>query len=91
MPRRMVTKLSATWSVLESIDVVILDVGLPDVDGVSLCERIREMYPNMPVLVCSGGAAPEDVARLIGLGATRYFRKPVEPDELLSSVEAALH
>ena len=53
---------------LESIDVVILDVGLPDVDGVSLCERIREMYPNMPVLVCSGGAAPEDVARLMGVG-----------------------
>ena len=76
---------------LEPIDVVVLDVGLPDVDGVALCERIREMYPEMPVLVCSGGAAPEDVARLMGLGATRYFRKPVEADELLSSVEAALH
>jgi CheY-like chemotaxis protein len=75
---------------LEPIDVVVLDVGLPDVDGVALCERIREMYPAMPVVVCSGGAAPEEVARLVGLGATRYFRKPVDSDELLSAVEAAL-
>jgi len=75
---------------LEPIDVVILDVGLPDVDGVALCERIWEMYPGMPVVVCSGQAAPEEVARLVGLGAIRYFRKPVDLDELLSPGEAAL-
>jgi CheY-like chemotaxis protein len=75
---------------LEPIDVVVLDVGLPDVDGVALCARVREMYPGMPVLVCTGGAAPDDVARLVGLGATRYFRKPVDADELLTAVEAAL-
>jgi len=75
---------------LEPIDVVVLDVGLPDVDGVALCGRIRELYPQMPVIVCTGGASPIDVARLVGLGATRYFRKPVDPDELLSVVEAVL-
>jgi CheY-like chemotaxis protein len=75
---------------LEPIDVVVLDVGLPDVDGVVLCGRIREMYPEMPVVVCTGAASPVDVARLVGLGATRYLRKPVNPDELLSVVEAAL-
>jgi CheY-like chemotaxis protein len=75
---------------LEPIDVVVLDVGLPDVDGVALCARVREMYPGMPVLVCTGGAAPDEVARLVELGATRYFRKPVDPNELLAAVEAAL-
>jgi CheY-like chemotaxis protein len=48
------------------------------------------MYPAMPVVVCTGGAAPAEVARLVELGANRYFRKPVEPDELLSAVGAAL-
>ena len=74
----------------EPIDVVVLDVGLPDVNGVDLCQHVREMYPAMPVVVCTGGAAPEEVAQLVRLGATRYFRKPVDPDELLSAVEAAL-
>jgi CheY-like chemotaxis protein len=75
---------------LEPIDVVVLDVGLPDVDGIALCERVREMYPTMPVVVCSGAAEPGEVARLLELGASRYFRKPVEPDELLAAVESSL-
>ncbi len=75
---------------LERIDVVILDVDLPDVSGVALCAKIREMNPELPVLVCTGGATPEEVARLVELGAIRYFRKPVSPDELLSAVEAVL-
>jgi CheY-like chemotaxis protein len=75
---------------LEPIDVTVLDVGLPDVDGIALCAKLREMYPSMPVVVCSGMAAPAEVARLLELGASRYFRKPVEPDELLAAVESAL-
>ncbi len=75
---------------LETIDVVVLDVGLPDVDGVALCQRLRELYPKVPVLVCSGMASSGEAARLLDLGARRYFRKPVDPDELLSAVEAAL-
>jgi CheY-like chemotaxis protein len=75
---------------LEPIDVTVLDVSLPDVDGIALCARLREMYPAMPVVVCSGLAAPAEVARLLELGASRYFRKPVEPDELLAAVESSL-
>jgi CheY-like chemotaxis protein len=75
---------------LEPIDVTVLDVELPDVDGIALCQKVREMYPTMPVVICSGHAAPEEVARLLELGASRYFRKPVEPDELLAAVESSL-
>jgi CheY-like chemotaxis protein len=74
----------------EPIDVVVLDVELPDVSGVDLCQQVRRMYPAMPVLVCPAGAEPEEVARLVRLGATRYFRKPVDPDEILAAVEAAV-
>jgi DNA-binding response OmpR family regulator len=75
---------------LAPIDVAVLDVELPDVDGVALCERMRQLYPALPVLVCTGAATTEQAARLLSLGARRYFCKPVEPDELLSAVEAAL-
>lgn len=75
---------------LEPVDVAVLDVGLPDVDGVALCARLRELRPDLPVIVCSGAAAPEEVGQLAALGVRRFFRKPVEPDELVSAVEAAL-
>ena len=75
---------------LEPIDVVVLDVHLPDIDGVALCMRLREIYPSLPVVVCSGEAEPGDVAQLLELGAHRYFRKPIDPEELLATVEAAL-
>jgi DNA-binding response OmpR family regulator len=75
---------------LEAIDVAVLDVGLPDVDGIALCQRLRETHPGLPVVVCTGGATPAEAARLLELGALRYFQKPVNPDELLSAVEALL-
>jgi DNA-binding response OmpR family regulator len=77
-------------SAAEPIDVVLLDVHLPDVSGVDLCARLRELNPKLAVIVCSGEAEPQEVARLLGLGVRRYFQKPIEPDELLATVEAAL-
>jgi DNA-binding response OmpR family regulator len=72
------------------IDVVLLDVGLPDVSGADLCARLHELRPGLPVVVCSGEATRGEAARLCGLGVRRYFQKPIEPDELLATVEAAL-
>ena len=72
------------------IDVVILDVYLPDVSGIDLCVRLRELYPSLPVIVCTGAATAAEGARLLELGVQRYFLKPIAPDELLASVEATL-
>ena len=82
--------ISTLQEPLSPIDVVLLDVHLPDVDGTALCARMRELYPKLPIVVCSGEASAEEVAALVRLGAVRYFRKPVGVDELLSSVEAVL-
>jgi len=75
---------------LAPIDVVLLDVHLPDVSGIDLCARIRELHPEMPVVVCTGEAEPSEAMRLLELGVHRYFRKPIAVDELLATVEAAL-
>jgi DNA-binding response OmpR family regulator len=75
---------------LSPIDVVLLDVQLPDVSGIDLCARLREMYPDLPVVVCTGQAGPDEVAELMKLGVHRYFCKPIAMDELLATVEAAL-
>jgi two-component system response regulator AtoC len=75
---------------LSPLDVVLLDVHLPDVSGIELCARIRERYPSMPVVVCTGEAEPSEAAQLLELGVKRYFRKPIAADELLATVEAVL-
>jgi DNA-binding response OmpR family regulator len=72
------------------IDVVVLDIGLPDVSGADLCARLREFFPNLPVVVCTGAADPEEVRELRNLGITRFFSKPIAIEELLNGVRSAL-
>jgi len=75
---------------LSPIDVVVLDVHLPDVSGIDLCARIRQLHPSLPIVVCTGEARPDEGAQLLSLGVSRYFLKPMSVDELLATVEAAL-
>jgi DNA-binding response OmpR family regulator len=75
---------------LSPIDVVLLDVRLPDLNGIDLCTRLRKSHPKLPIIVCTGVASPAEAAQLLALGAHRYFQKPISAEELLSSVEAAL-
>jgi CheY-like chemotaxis protein len=74
----------------EAIDVVLLDVGLPDVNGAILHETIQELCPFLPVVICTGQASTDEVARMLELGARRYLRKPVEAEELVSAVTESL-
>jgi CheY-like chemotaxis protein len=72
------------------IDVAVLDVDLPDLDGVHLCDILHRVRPSVPVVVYSGAATPSDKERMKRLGARQFLRKPMDPDELLSAVEKAL-
>ena len=74
----------------EPIDVAVVDLGLPDVNGVALCEVMQEFHPFLPVVVCSGRASREDLQRLHGAGVRRVLPKPVDPEELVSAVEEVL-
>jgi DNA-binding NtrC family response regulator len=74
---------------LSPIDVVVLDVRLPDVEGAALGARMRELKPSLPIVVCTGEAGLDEVAALVQLGGVRYFHKPVRADELLTAVEKA--
>lgn len=72
-----------------SIDLVVLDLMLPGVDGLTLCRDLRARG-GMPVLILSARA--EDVDRIVGLemGADDYLVKPFNPRELLARVRAIL-
>ena len=74
-------------------DLVILDLMLPDIDGLEVCRRIRSMpgdQARVPVLMLTAKGDPMD--RIIGLelGADDYLPKPFEPRELLARIRAIL-
>ena len=70
-------------------DLVVLDLGLPDMDGVELCRLIRETH-RLPIVVLSARGAERDKVRALDLGADDYVTKPFGVDELLARIRAAL-
>ncbi len=73
----------------EKLDLAILDVMLPDVDGFSICQQIREKR-NFPVIMLT--AKEEEIDKITGLtlGADDYITKPFRPLELIARVKAQL-
>jgi len=73
----------------EAPDLVVLDLMLPDIDGVEICRRIRQRS-DLPILMLT--ARDEDVDKIIGLevGADDYLTKPFNPRELVARVKSIL-
>ncbi|WP_144155835.1 response regulator [Paraburkholderia sp. BCC1885] len=74
----------------ERADVVVLDVQMPGVDGLTALGRLRAAGDDIPVILLSGRS--DDVDRIVGLemGADDYISKPFNPRELVARVEATL-
>ena len=72
--------------------LIILDVGMPDLDGVEVCQRVREdpLLHDIPIIMLT--SARDDADRRAGLeaGANRYLTKPFSPAELLDVVDQLL-
>ncbi|MDP2852107.1 MAG: response regulator transcription factor [Gallionella sp.] len=69
------------------VDVVVLDIGLPGEDGISVARHLRDL-PDLTIIIVSARDALDD--RLVGLkaGADRYLVKPVNLIELVANIEA---
>jgi DNA-binding response OmpR family regulator len=72
------------------IDAILLDLGLPRLDGLSVLERLREAGQWCPVLILSARGAPDDKVEGFRRGADDYVTKPFHTLELLSRVRALL-
>jgi len=70
-------------------DVVILDLGLPDMDGMEVLKKLREWY-SKPVLILSARNSEEDIIRALDGGANDYLSKPFRTGELAARIRAAI-
>jgi FixJ family two-component response regulator len=73
---------------LSEVDVLISDVGLPNVDGLQLRNAVREQRPDLPVFLITGRHEIADQTRAKGI--TGFFRKPFDGLALLSAIGEAL-
>ncbi len=70
-------------------DVVLLDLGLPDMDGIDLAKRFRE-WSDVPIIVISAREQEEDKVKALDAGADDYLTKPFGAGELLARIRVAL-
>jgi len=72
-----------------TVDLIVLDIGLPDINGFELCKKIRHRYTT-PIIFLT--ARTEEIDRVVGLeiGADDYVTKPFSPRELVARVKAVL-
>ena len=71
-------------------DLVLLDIGLPDIDGFEVCRRLRAAGATMPIIILTARGQEIDKVRGLELGADDYVTKPFSLRELLARVHAAL-
>jgi two-component system invasion response regulator UvrY len=74
----------------EKWDVVITDISMPGRSGLEVLHDIRQLYPNLPVLVLSVYSEEQYAIRAIRTGASGYLRKDSAPDELVKAVRCLL-
>ena len=73
---------------LYDYDIIILDLMLPDIDGIEVLRRLRDARVETPVLILSGLTEPDDKVRGLGTGADDYLTKPFNKAELMARIQA---
>lgn len=74
----------------DDVSLVVLDLGLPGLDGVEVLRRIRDRRPDLPVVILTARDAVSDRVKLLDMGADDYLIKPFALSELLARIRARL-
>ncbi len=70
----------------EPVDLVLLDIEMPKLNGIETFERMKEFAPNLPVIFLTASGLADDVRSAIRLGAVNYLMKPFQPQELMKRI-----
>jgi DNA-binding response OmpR family regulator len=75
---------------VETVDLVLLDLTLPDIDGLDVCRQIRTAHPTLPIVMLTARSDEVDVVVGLGAGADDYVSKPFRVAELVARLRARL-
>ncbi len=90
-------KVQAVWNwaqVAEAMqqdpaDVVLLDLRMPEMDGISVLRALKQRWPESEVIVITGYPTLETAKQAVSLGAYDYLTKPINPDQVIHASNAA--
>ncbi len=71
-------------------DAVLLDVMLPEMDGFETCQRLRQIFRNLPIVLVTALDSDDCRRRGFDAGANAYFAKPFNPDEIVGTIQRLL-
>src|SRR5206468_5185801 len=74
----------------ERVDVVLLDILMPDVDGLEILQELKALEPDLPVIMVTGVKTVRTTVAAMKLGATDYLTKPFQDEELLAAIRGAI-
>ena len=78
------------YAISAAVDLIILDLGLPDMDGIHVVEAIRRFSESLPIIVVSARSSEAEKIRCLDAGVNDYVSKPFSTAELMARVRAAL-
>lgn len=85
VPMRTIAELEQLLA-QESVDLIVLDIGLPDGDGLTVTRDLQQRYPGMGIIILSGRGSAPDMVQGLSQGADAYLAKPVEIEMLAATL-----
>lgn len=89
-------KAVSTWSQIAQLmqqdpfDVVLLDLRMPEMDGITVLKALKQRWPESEVIIITGYPTLESAKQAVALGAYDYLTKPVGPDQVIDASNAAM-
>jgi len=74
----------------DPFDVVLLDLRMPDMDGITVLKALKQSWPESEVIVITGYPTLESAKQAVALGAYDYLTKPVGPEQVIDASNAAM-
>jgi DNA-binding NtrC family response regulator len=74
----------------DAFDVVLLDLRMPEMDGMAVLKAIKENWPDSEVVVITGDPTVESAKAAVSMGAYDYLTKPLGPDDIVNAANSAM-
>lgn len=78
-------------SIKQQLDLVLMDIRMPEMDGISASKLIRTYYPNLPIIAQTAYTLEEDIEKIMKAGINMYMAKPINGADLLNILKDYLN
>lgn len=89
--RKAVEKYKELFNTNQKVDLVLMDITMPEMDGITALKKLKEFDENVVVVMCSSLSSEKSVVQAIQSGAKHFIRKPFVEEKVINTIEAVLN